>query len=75
MGLCLTSARLLERSEGRDFLSPHSEAVSEESNPLFRSPNVSNFFLVAISQGKHLIPFRTQQLSPVEPMILSLMGK
>ena len=31
-------------------------------------------FPVAIARGKHLFPFRTEQLSPVAPMVLGLQG-
>ncbi len=31
-------------------------------------------FLVVISRGKHLFPFRTEQLSPDEPMVLPPQG-
>jgi hypothetical protein len=33
-----------------------------------------SFLLVTISEGIHLFPFRTEQLSPREPMILSQSG-
>jgi hypothetical protein len=31
-------------------------------------------FPVAIAWGKHLFPFRTEQLSPTAPMVLGLKG-
>ncbi len=31
--------------------------------------------LGGLSQGSHLFPFRTEKLSPVEPMILIKLGK
>ena len=34
------------------------------------SPAASAEFLVLIARGSHLFPFRTEQLSPVAPMVL-----
>ena len=31
---------------------------------------VSRLFPVALARGKHLFPFRTEKLSPPEPMVL-----
>src|ERR1041385_4503355 len=35
---------------------------------------VSRLFPVAMARGKHLFPFRTEQLSPSAPMVLGLHG-
>src|ERR1700709_984752 len=35
---------------------------------------VSHLFPVALARGKHLFPFRTEQLSPSAPMVLGLKG-
>ena len=35
---------------------------------------VSDKFPVAMARGKHLFPFRTEQLSPSAPMVLGLKG-
>src|SRR5436190_14456775 len=35
---------------------------------------VSRQFPVAMARGKHLFPFRTEQLSPSAPMVLGLHG-
>jgi hypothetical protein len=35
---------------------------------------VSHFFPVALARGKHLFPFRTEQLSPSAPMVLGSQG-
>ena len=41
-----------------------------------RTPDgpVSHRFPVAMARGKHLFPFRTEQLSPSAPMVLGLKG-
>ena len=36
--------------------------------------SVSRVFPVALARGKHLFPFRTEQLSPSAPMVLGLKG-
>jgi hypothetical protein len=38
-----------------------------------RPPGLDNF-PVAIARGKHLFPFRTEQLSPAAPMVLGPQG-
>src|SRR5271154_6281663 len=35
---------------------------------------VSRLFPVALARGKHLFPFRTEQLSPSAPMVLGSQG-
>jgi hypothetical protein len=35
---------------------------------------VSRVFPVALARGRHLFPFRTEQLSPSAPMVLGLKG-
>ena len=35
---------------------------------------VSHLFPVALARGKHLFPFRTEQLSPSAPMVLGPQG-
>jgi hypothetical protein len=35
---------------------------------------VSRLFPVALARGKHLFPFRTEQLSPSAPMVLGPQG-
>jgi hypothetical protein len=35
---------------------------------------VSHLFPVALARGKHLFPFRTEQLSPSAPMVLGSQG-
>src|SRR5438105_13838815 len=35
---------------------------------------VSRYFPVALARGKHLFPFRTEQLSPSAPMVLGPRG-
>ena len=39
-----------------------------------RAPSGLDKFPVAIAWGKHLFPFRTEQLSPTAPMVLGLKG-
>ena len=39
-----------------------------------REGPVSRHFPVVIARGKHLFPFRTEQLSPSAPMVLGLKG-
>ena len=39
-----------------------------------REGPVSRRFPVVIARGKHLFPFRTEQLSPSAPMVLGLKG-
>jgi hypothetical protein len=39
-----------------------------------RTSSVSHPFPVAIARGKHLFPFRTEQLSPSAPMVLGSQG-
>src|SRR4051794_20938169 len=39
-----------------------------------RARRVSRQFPVALAWGKHLFPFRTEQLSPTAPMVLGLHG-
>ncbi len=43
---------------------------------VFRGPRVGGLspFAVALARGKHLFPFRTEQLSPSAPMVLGLHG-
>ena len=40
----------------------------------FEGPLGLEQFPVAIAWGKHLFPFRTEQLSPTAPMVLGLRG-
>ena len=39
-----------------------------------REGPVARHFPVAMARGKHLFPFRTEQLSPSAPMVLGLKG-
>ena len=39
-----------------------------------RGGSVPHHFPVALARGKHLFPFRTEQLSPSAPMVLGLKG-
>ena len=47
---------------------------SEEKLCSFEGPLGLAQFPVAIAWGKHLFPFRTEQLSPTAPMVLGLHG-
>ena len=40
----------------------------------FEGPRGLDKFPVALAWGKHLFPFRTEQLSPTAPMVLGLHG-
>ena len=41
---------------------------------VFRGPRASHKFPVVMARGKHLFPFRTEQLSPSAPMVLGPQG-
>src|SRR5215210_9120369 len=47
---------------------------SEEKLCSFEGPPGLAIFPVAIAWGKHLFPFRTEQLSPTAPMVLGSQG-
>ena len=52
------------------FLIPQWQLCSFEGPPEARS----RLFPVVIARGKHLFPFRTEQLSPSAPMVLGPQG-
>ncbi len=41
---------------------------------VLKGPGDSHRFPVAMARGKHLFPFRTEQLSPSAPMVLGPQG-